>query len=199
MDEITLDESSHVYFVSGKPVPTSVTGIIKWAGYINDSFYTDYGRTRGRLTHLALHWFNTGTLDEESLNAALLPYFTAYVRFLTDSGFIVTESEIKVYNPAWDYAGTADLLGHFRRSPGILNLGDSKTYKPAEWAKTQTSLYAMALNKYVRRFSLELRKNGTYKYHPYDDPADLLRATVLLKKIREEVTDAKEERTINQD
>jgi len=185
---LTLDEN-HVYHVDSRPVPISVTGLLKFAGLIDDTWFTEYARQRGKLTHLAIKYHNDGELDESSLDPAIEPYFGAYVKFLVDSGFVVTGSEIPVYSEEWDYAGTQDLEGFFLRSPDIPCSADTKTGKVQDWTQDQISLYDRARGVYRRRFALELHRNGRYKIIMYDwwqnKQADA-RTLQLLKRWREE-------------
>jgi hypothetical protein len=182
---ITIDED-HIYRVDDRIVPVSVTGLLKYAGLIDDRYFSEYGRIRGQLTHRAIQWHNEGTLDEDSLDPALEPYFRAYVRFLVDSGFVVTGSEIKVYSEEWDYAGTLDIKGYFKKSPHISYIGDTKCNKVFYWTGIQTAFYARARLGYNRRFGLELHKNSTYKIVMFETILDWEEGLRILKKYKEE-------------
>ena len=58
---IQFDEAAHVYTVAGVERP-SVTQILKDAGLIDTTWYTDEARQRGRAVHLAAQF-----LDEDDL------------------------------------------------------------------------------------------------------------------------------------
>jgi hypothetical protein len=182
---LTLDEN-HVYHVDSRPVPVSVTGLLKYAGLVDETWFNEYGRRRGELTHLAIEYYNGGILDEDTLDPVLRPYFQSYVKFLVDSGFVVVGSEIPVYSHEWNFAGTIDIEGYFKRSPLIYYIGDSKTGKVQPWTAIQTALYRLARGKFRRRFGLELRANGTYKMKFYDNPGDVVEAISIAHKWRSE-------------
>lgn len=185
MPNVVLDEINHIYTVDGLIARPSVTELLKWAGYIDDTWFTEYGRLRGKLTHKVIHYFNTGDLDEDTVDPVLQGYFKAYVRFLADSGFVVINSELCVYSEAVGIPGTLDLEGYFPRTPKILHIGDNKSNKVYDWTRLQTALYAMSRPGYRRRFGLELHANGTYKVRWFDDPFDIAEARDIVKRYRE--------------
>jgi hypothetical protein len=183
MPEITFSEEYHQYFVDGEKIPISVTGLLKRAGLIDDTFFTEYGRLRGKLTHVAIAYCNTGTLEEDSLDDVLKPFFKGYVSFLTDSGFVVTASEQILYSKEMGLAGTLDLEGYFKRSPNILYIGDVKTGAMQDWTRLQTALYALLRGGYRRRFGVELKHNGKYKLKVFTDQSDYTVVRQLLKEV----------------
>ncbi len=184
---ITLDESTHVYSVDGRPVGTNVSALLEYACLVDKTWFTTYGKIRGQLTHKAIKFFNDNVLDEDDLDPALEPYFRAYVRFLVDSGFVVTGSEIKVYDEVYDYAGTIDIEGYFKWSPNILYDGDTKCNKVYDWTGVQVSLYRKARGGFRRGFAVELHSNGTYKINWFrDQPYYDRTAAQILRKWREE-------------
>jgi hypothetical protein len=186
MPEITLDEDTHKYTVDGRIIDPSVTGLLKAVGLIDGTWFTEFGRLRGQLTHKAIKYFNDGELDEETVDPVLKPFFHGYLSFLADTGFVVVNSELIVYEPTLDYIGTLDLEGFFPRNPKIQYIGDTKTGKMQDWTKYQLALYRKARALPRRRFGLELHANGTYKIVWFTDPYDEAEALGLLKKYRKE-------------
>lgn len=184
MPDIGFDEDTHIYTVDGRIVDPCVTGLLKAVGLIDDTWFTEFGRLRGKLTHKVIKYFNDGELDEATVDPVLQPYFQAYVRFLVDTGFVVVNSELIVYEPALDYIGTLDLEGYFPRNPKILYIADNKCNKVHDWTRLQLSLYRKARGLPRRRFGLELHGNGTYKYVEFKDPYDEAEALGLLKEYR---------------
>jgi hypothetical protein len=183
--EIKLNEDSHVYMVDGQITKPSTTELLKWAGLIDDTWFTEYGRIRGQLTHKVIKFHNDGILDESTVDPALEPYFHAYLCFLADSRFQVVKSEFAVFSPSLGIPGTVDIGGYFPRSP-IFHIGDNKCNKVYDWTRLQLALYSMSRGGYNRRFGLELHANGTYKYVPFDNIArDDAEARGIVKRYRE--------------
>ncbi len=190
---IVLDEASHEYLVDGQIEGPCVTELLKWEGLVDDTWFTEYGRLRGKLTHDVIHFHNTGTLDEASVDTALEGYFRAYLRFLADTGFVVTGSEIRVFWQKFRVPGTLDLRGYFPKSPKILCIGDNKCNHVYDWTAIQTAFYALAHGGYFKRFGLELHANGTYKIKWFTNPADMGAAYKIAERYREEESWAKQQ------
>jgi hypothetical protein len=183
--EIKLNEDSHVYTVDGQIMKPSTTELLKWAGLIDDTWFTEYGCIRGKLTHKVIKFHNDGILDESTVDPVLEPYFHAYLCFLADSRFQVVKSEFAVFSPSLGVPGTVDIGGYFPRSP-IFHIGDNKCNKVYDWTRLQLALYSMSKGGYNRRFGLELHANGTYKYVPFDNIArDDAEARGIVKQYRE--------------
>lgn len=139
--DVTFDADRHVYTYQGRALP-SVTGILKQEGFINTAFYDDWSREKGSYVHQAIEYELTGELDEESLDDEIRPYLSAFRKFMSESGFIVQQSEIPQISTTYFYAGKPDLYGHF------------------------------PVNGRLRRFALELNKEGKYKLIPFIDQND---------------------------
>lgn len=120
----------------------SVTTILKEEGFIDTTWFDDWSRDKGSMVHLACRYDLAGELDEETLDDEIRPYLSAFRKFMFDSGFKVVRSEVSGINTTYGFAGTPDLVGCFPK--------------------------AMAL----RRFVLELNKEGKYKLIPYQDQND---------------------------
>lgn len=163
----TFDEATHTYKVNGLPIP-SVTEILKEEGFIDVSFFTDYGRERGKLAHLAIHLFDQGELDEESLDPVLSPYVEAWKRFRADTGVEIIESEVPVVDLLGRYAGTPDKIVLLDGKQTILDL---KTGAILPWVRLQLCAYCEAKTIY-RRAAVQLNDDGTYKMHTYTDRQD---------------------------
>lgn len=110
--EIPFIEEGHFYEHEGRRLP-SVTGILKAEGYIDTTYYTEYGRERGSFVHLACHYDDIGDLDEDTLDPEIKPYLDAYRRFKAESGFIVEQSEPPMMSTKYLFAGTPDKIGAF--------------------------------------------------------------------------------------
>jgi hypothetical protein len=111
---LTFDAEKHRYFWNGKRVP-GVSEIIKTVGLGRnyesvDTFYRD----RGVAVHRAIQLYLNGTLDEESLDPVIVPYFKQAKLWLDERN--ISESlrgcgaEMVWYSPELNVAGTVDLM-----------------------------------------------------------------------------------------
>lgn len=152
-------KESHEYVFNGI-LFESVTSILKDEGFIDSSFFTEYGRQRGSFVHLARHLDDTGELDMDTVDDVILPYLEAWRRFKRESGFIVEQSEVPMAQSSYLYAGTPDVIGRF--PAGIIKraaveLHDDGTYKLITFTDRQDAnlwLSALAVHnwkKNVRR------------------------------------------------
>ena len=114
---LVFEEAGHVYRYHDKVVP-SVTQLLSplhdW-GMISVNTL-ERAREFGVHVHKAVHLYNRGTLDEDSLDPNLVPRLNAYKMFLAETGFKVTASECLVYNEVLGYAGTYDISANGRKS-----------------------------------------------------------------------------------
>lgn len=111
---VLFTDGDHSYqsFAGGKYYP-SVTEILKAEGYIDTTYYTEYGRDRGSFVHLACHYDDIGDLDEDTIDPEIKPYLDAYRRFKAESGFVVERSETPMMSTKYLFAGMPDKIGAF--------------------------------------------------------------------------------------
>jgi hypothetical protein len=178
---ITLDPESHVYRnEEGREIRPSATGLLKFAGHIDDTHYTEYGRDRGRLVHLVARLHNEGDLDESTVDPVLVPYYRAYLKWLIDQRVTVIRSEFIAYNPTLGIVCTPDLEAVID-SHQTKTLVELKSGKMMPWTALQLAFQRLAVNEYRNRIGLELRANGTYKMQWYGDRSD---EGVILEDLR---------------
>lgn len=70
---------------------------------------------RGSYVHAGTTLIDQDDFDDERVPEAFAGYFTAYRRFLAESGFSPRASELRLYSPTWWYAGSPDKVGFDRR------------------------------------------------------------------------------------
>lgn len=180
---LTFNEDTHEYFWDGDIVPYSVTGILKAAGLIGGTYYTEYSRTRGSYVHEATQFLDEGCLDWDSIDQAIEPYVMAYERFKTESKFVPEHIEKRVYCPAYQYAGTLDRTGDLNGQDILLDIKTSEG-SPKAWWGPQLSGYNLAMGLSLPRFSLQLKRDSTYKLTEFKDPNDnqiFLAANLLVR------------------
>lgn len=171
---IEFDEDLHRYTFEGLEYP-SVTRILKDLGLIDMSFYTEAGLNRGTAIHTAIEYLLDGDLDWSALDERIVPYVLAFETFQRTTGFRVTHSSptaCRLADTIYRYAGTFDFAG-FLADEKTPYLVDIKTGAIEPWCALQTAAYARCVpTKPIHRAGLQLREDGTYRFHPYSDPND---------------------------
>lgn len=163
--DLHFDEPSHTYTLNGRRVP-SVTQVLDPL-IVLDGIPWDVleaARIFGNHVHLACHLYNCGTLDWDSLDPVLASYVRGFVRFLTDTGFIVLASEERVASVKMGYAGTLDLRGLLPKPKSKLRcvIDIKSTDQLPRTVGPQTAAYEAAYlegtgEKTDRRYCLHLR------------------------------------------
>ena len=143
-----------------------VTDILKSAGLIDTTWFTDEARARGTAVHLACQYLDEGCLDEATVAEEIRPYLAAYQRFRAE---VITGEwtaiEQPVYHETLRYRGTPDrVFGSW--------LYDIKTGGPLAWHGPQLAAYAACLPEITRRIGLYLSVDGGYNLVEYKDRDD---------------------------
>jgi len=96
---LKFDEATHTYWINGIPV-ISNTQVLKEAGIIDYSHIHPktlvIAQLFGTAVHLTCHLSDKNQLDYTKLDPKLKPYLNAYRRFLSETGFILEQSELIV-------------------------------------------------------------------------------------------------------
>lgn len=138
----------------------------------------EFKRQLGTAVHAAIALDVAGDLDPDSIDPAVLPYLDAWRRYCAESGFVPQHTEAVVWHESYHYAGTLDHLGTI--GPGWW-LIDTKTGSEADadLAGPQTAAYLEAaratlpnLPTVVKRASVHLRPDGTYRVTPHTSRRD---------------------------
>ena len=179
LDDLTLVESTHRYFLSGKEL-TSVTHALEAAGVTDFSKVPweqlERARLLGDYAHQIAMLYARQDLDESSLNPALSGYLTAIKDFFHTRVSRVLLVEFKVYDLTMGYAGTGDVVYEDHR--GRVCLDDykkSQAIHPA--ARLQTAAYKRPIKKLYKidvheRGGVRISDDGTWKRTPYTDQSD---------------------------
>lgn len=183
-DLLKYQEEDHKYFWKGEQVP-SVTQILEDAGQIDTTWFTQFSRDRGTAAHLAIKLYLAGELDEASVDKHTKPYFSAFKKFMQATKIRVYRFEQMVYSKRYGYAGTFDLYGLMQGKRWVI---DFKTGKAFDWVALQLAGYKQAAKesglKPNKRASVELRKDGTFRFNEHQGFGDLARFLVCLEKAR---------------
>jgi hypothetical protein len=195
---LTFDDATHTYTLDGTVLP-SVTQVIHASGLIDfgqiPAAVLEHARERGRRVHQAIHYYNEGDLDPASLDDEVRPRLQAWQAFLAQRNFQILAAEKRVYSRRHRYAGTLDVIGTL---DGKFTLVDFKCGSPEEVAADlQTGAYvgavcemsglgseawidAIDVTKPIRRFAIQLKRDGTFKLDPYVNPTDFRQFTTLM-------------------
>lgn len=190
---LTFDADTHTYFFDGAKVWRSVTGVLQAAGAIDfgaiPPFVLDRARRRGQIVHQAIHFLNDDDLNVAAFRADFpdyVPYVDAWQTFCRQRRFQAVLNEHRVYSRQYDLAGTIDCLGVLDGHAALL---DFATGRPEDVAKEwQTAAYLAIARAWqaddpalaaffadfpvVRRYAIQLRRDGTFRVEPYQDPRD---------------------------
>jgi hypothetical protein len=166
---IQFDPENHIYTLNGVKLP-SVTQILHAEGFIDTTWFTEYGRERGRYVHDIIHWYLTDELDDESIDPVLQPYFDAWLKFEADSGFRSEVVEKPFASETYRFAGTPDHIGCLNGHNVIL---DVKTGQLQPWVSLQLAAYEILVkHPSLERFSLHLTDDGKYRLTKHTDRQD---------------------------
>lgn len=172
---LLFDAASHTYTLDGKVVP-GVTSILKplidLSGIPKDVL--EAKRQLGTDVHLACQLLNDQDLDEESIEPQVRGYLTAYQRFLVESGAKVMASEMRVHEPAVNFAGTLDLILHYRGVGWVVDIKSSIATPISTGPQTAAYLRAVHAHDATigHRAALRLRPDGKYRFDPLQNPND---------------------------
>ena len=172
-----FDETLHLYTWNGKRVP-SVTTILSDLGLINNAFFTEEGRIRGKGIHKAIEIHCRGA-HCIAVKEEWKPYIQAFKNFERDCDWKAEHIELKMGCPL--FAGTADQIGFFEGKDAILDM-KSGTISPA--TGLQLSAYEKLYNyereinnsskkgQSMKRFALQLTETGRYILTEYKSRQD---------------------------
>ena len=181
MSELTFNEAEHRYFYGEMELPSVTTAL---------SVITDFSmvqpqvleraRVRGVAAHRATELDDLGTLDESSLSPVLVPYLDAWRLFRLQTGFIPDNIEERVFSLKHLYAGTLDRVGTLEKRFAKRVLIDIKARAvmtddtgPQLAAYAQAWLDMTGEDLMDHRYSVQLKPDGKYKLHHYQNVSDL--------------------------
>ena len=166
-ESVCLDEAAHLYTVAGVERP-SVTQILKDAGLIDTTWYTEEARERGKAVHLATQFLDEDDLDWNTVVPNYRGYVQAWERFKTESRFQIGHDasgklliEYRLFHSVSGYCGTLDRLGTIGTAEYLI---DIKTGDAEQWHGYQIAAYSQCLpNPHSRkRMTVHLRASGSY-------------------------------------
>jgi hypothetical protein len=189
-------DQDHRYWIEtqwGEREALSVTRTLVEQNLVDDEFFTDLGRGRGKLVHFFCERIFTNTLGPLELPDHVAGYLVALRKFLDKYAPTILLTEAIRASELRMYAGGLDLV--CRNLAGIGSgevVIEIKTSNPTPWHGLQLAPYA---NLYagpkwlnVGRFGLYLKPTGGYRFKQYDDVRDLDRFFNALELLHWRVT-----------
>ena len=155
---------SHIYTDETGAVWPNVTSILKQASLVDDRFFNDSARERGKDVHLATALYDNDDLDDGSISDTIRPYLDGWIKFRRESGFVPGMIEQIIHNEIHRYGGTLDRTGRMNGKQYLIDI-KSGTVQPA--TALQTMAYSECLEDHYKRGAVELHANGTYKIIEY--------------------------------
>lgn len=153
------------------------------AGLIDDSYFSDKARGRGRLAHYVAEKILTNQANGP-IDAAVLPYMLGLRKFLDRYAPVIVNAEVMMLNPNLLLAGTVDIDARIDHAQAVIEI---KTGEPTPWHALQLAPYAYLLDgaKWMsrQRLGLYLNLRGGFRLKEYDGVTDLdyfMRAFELL-------------------
>ena len=167
---LSLDEATHTYRLDGRPL-ISVTQALNEGGFGSwqkwcEPAALEYASALGRAVHDAIHFYEEGSLDIDSIDPAVMPRLQAYEKFLLETGAVAIATEQRVHNTLYGYAGTDDWNGLFDDEKAIIDY-KSGVVHPSVGLQLAGYCGCFPAPSTFRRFSLQLRSDATYRLHEY--------------------------------
>lgn len=179
MQTLEFNEEQHQYKAEGIVVP-SVSQVLQDLGFVDDTWFTEYGRDRGRAAHKAILYEDEGNLDYATLDPVLVPRVEAWKSFRNDMGWVSRIKETPMYHPIYRFAGTPDDIGTHRKADLNFAIVDIKTGQAMPYHALQLALYACLLSHLtdcdpasVERIVVQLKADATYKITRFTDKQDI--------------------------
>jgi hypothetical protein len=173
-DLLTFNAQTHTYRLGSRVLP-SVTTILRESELCDFSspWFTDIVRDRGVRVHAAIETIANGESAMFSGDDEVLPYVLAFQKWQADDSIAITGTELRLHDAALGYAGTIDLIGERTGATKNRYVIDLKCGGVPPSVGPQTAAYARLLNDgWWFRASLNLRKDGTYRFDLLEDDQD---------------------------
>lgn len=171
---VMLEMLSHRYYAFGSHCVPGVTEVLHGVQILDDTYYKDEHSERGTAVHARAQGMIDDGLSIEAWGAYRLygESLSTWLRQYPSSRTLATE--LRVYHPELQYAGTLDWLVEWQ---GQLWIVDFKSGGEAPWHRLQTEAYAQAIRDVcqmkVRRGALYLQADGSMaQFRPHNRPSD---------------------------
>lgn len=183
---LTFDRARHAYALNGRAIP-SVTQVLEplydFASIPRETL--ERKRQIGSAVDFAITLDLENDLDEGSIAPEVEGYIAGWRKYRADRQYQHVAAQRKVCHPTYGVAGTLDLFGMTLRERkresyelvhAVIDVKATFDMHPA--VRLQTAAYQTMLGLEVPaaaeacRMGLQLKPDGTYEEHWFDDPRD---------------------------
>lgn len=184
---LLFDSATHTYTYNGNVVP-SVTQVLQgfgaFAGVRKEVL--DAACERGTAVHRACELYDLNTLDYDTVDNIVRPYLAAWRQFVRRKTPEWTHIEMPLYNKMYGYAGTPDRYGTIGGEPWVIDIKTSSA--PSKLWGLQTVGYRALVDETCKRATVQLAKDGTYKFIVWKEVTDwpVFLSSLTLTKWRNE-------------
>ncbi len=184
--DLQFEPIAHAYTLGGRKVPgvsTVLQPLQMFEGIPPEVL--EKARLRGQHVHEACHLHTVGGLIWDSLEDDVAAYVRGYLKFQAEAGFLTLASEQRVASKKYQFAGTLDLYGIFKRGEAMVDMKATATLPRT--VGPQTAAYKVALEettgqKSKRRYCLHLKPEA-YKLIEVSDGKGVQDFTVFLSAL----------------
>lgn len=171
------DAATHIYRAGSRIVP-GATEILKDAGFS----YPNGNMDMGTAVHRATQYYDEGVLDPNSVTDEIYGYLEGWQKFRREKDFKPIRIEEPNVNMALMFGSQLDREGTWNEGKAHV-LVEIKKYAPPHFTGLQLSLQDLTLPKLTlprKRIAVELRSDGDYRIHRYEQEKDKSMALFLV-------------------
>ena len=164
--------NNHIYIDTdtGKHYP-SVTTILTDLGFYGKAsqYFTEESRQRGTFVHKLVNLHLNDDLEEATLDPQLKPYLSSWIKFESDSGLALIDSEVYLINDIYGFGGTYDLRAIINDELSLIDIKTGAVNKKA--TGPQLAGYEILIGKRCKRYALHLTPDKA-NLIPFTDRTD---------------------------
>jgi len=167
MTELTLDQETHIYKVNDRIIP-GVTSVLQHIVGVKP-YWTEWHRQKGAAVHHAIHLHVQNKLDWSTVDERIKGRIEAFQLFMSDTGYTVIESEMKLFSKRYQFAGTLDLwMADMNLKRNMTFIADIKPPSPEPIVELQLAAYSLLLGERNAHSEIKkacavcLKDNGRY-------------------------------------
>lgn len=139
--ELSFSEDDHVYKWRGTIIP-GVTSMLSKCGLVDSAWFHEQAAIRGQAVHAAIHLYNEGRLDWDSLSDEIAPYLVQWIEFCAAHKVETIYSEVRLVSAADMFGGTVDWIGLVDDDTKLIDFKTMlKPRRAAPWWAIQLALY----------------------------------------------------------
>lgn len=160
---LTFRPEDHTYWLCEREL-ISLTRLLEQEGAIDTRFYTEEGKLRGSMVHVATKLDEEGEFDAGKIPQQWLGYVDAWRQFKDETGFVVQHAEYRTCNESLGVACTIDRLGGFPDCTGTRWIIELKTGSPEAWNWLQLAGQRECVDFLCNVAAVYLKEDGGYTF-----------------------------------